>query len=122
MTDIQQLAELLLEHQKVVKLFHWQTKKYANHKSSDSYLDTFAELMDKYVEVSQGIYGRLSINKISSSSKIPNDEDIVIYLDEYTDKLKLLTLKMIKNNKDLDNLLADMLMNINQFKYLLTFS
>lgn len=121
MAELQQLTELLLEHQKVVKVFHWQTKKYANHKSSDSYLETFAESMDKYVEVAQGIYGRLSISKISATSKIPVDDDIEIYISEFMDKLKSLSSKMVKNNKDLDNILADMLMNINQFKYLLTF-
>lgn len=122
MAELQQLTELLLEHQKVLKVFHWQTKKYSSHKSSDSYLETFADLMDKYVEVAQGIYGKLVINKITTSSKIPNDDDINIYIDEYIDKLRSLSSKMVKNNKDLDNIFADMLININQFKYLLTFA
>ena len=63
----------LLQHffyyQNLIKIFHWQTKKYAQHIASDQLYQTLQTLIDQWVEVYQGKYGIITFeDKIFSSS------------------------------------------------------
>ena len=50
-----ELAYLFLEVRTQMKLYHWKTKKYARHKATDRFLETFEPLVDRFVEAAQGI-------------------------------------------------------------------
>ena len=45
-------------------MLHFQTENYSFHKIIDEYLNSFALNMDKFMEVCQGAFGKLSIDKI----------------------------------------------------------
>lgn len=47
-------------HQIYIKMFHFQTNKYAGHKASDFYLKKFRENMDRFVETMQGVVGQVN--------------------------------------------------------------
>jgi len=55
MENIQQVMDFLLkvffEYQIQIKMFHFQTKSYAGHKSSDEYLQKVNDKFDKFMEV-----------------------------------------------------------------------
>uniref|UniRef100_A0A6C0DIU2 Uncharacterized protein n=1 Tax=viral metagenome TaxID=1070528 RepID=A0A6C0DIU2_9ZZZZ len=48
----------LLNLRNQIKLHHWQTKVYARHIATDGAVDKLDELIDQYVEVYMGKYGR----------------------------------------------------------------
>jgi hypothetical protein len=41
-----------------IKLYHWQTMSYSRHKATDEVLEKLDALIDRYVEVYMGKYGR----------------------------------------------------------------
>ena len=107
------------KHQIMMKLFHFQTKAYGGHKTSDSYLSKFLENMDKFMEVAQGIYGRVDLKHFDICGNVISDSSITHcltsfgkYLESMTDRIKC---------TDLLNIRDEMLGEVNQFKYLLTF-
>jgi hypothetical protein len=44
------LVELLLTIQNQLKIFHWQTKSYAEHKALDDAYGTLTDLFDEFLE------------------------------------------------------------------------
>lgn len=58
----------LLQHffyyQNLIKIFHWQTKNYAQHIASDQLYTSLLGLIDEWVEVYQGKYPILSLKMI----------------------------------------------------------
>ena len=63
MNNVNKLTMNLLNHQVVLKLFHFQTETYGSHKASDEYLEKYALIMDKFLEIAQGIYGKITLKK-----------------------------------------------------------
>jgi hypothetical protein len=51
-------VHLLLNLRNQIKLYHWQTKVYARHIATDGAVDKLDKLIDQYVEVYMGKYGR----------------------------------------------------------------
>lgn len=121
----QELIELLLnaffKHQLQIKMYHFQTKKYSGHKSSDKYLDKFRENLDQFMEVAQGAFGKLKITDISINFETLNDENIFNSLDKFIEICKLLD-KHFKNYTELLNIRDQMTADAEQLKYLLTFN
>lgn len=94
MDPLSQITALLFSHQIVMKMLHFQSKKYATHKIIDMYLDKFAEIFDEYLEQRQGKEGRIPMKEISLDISLQDDETIVDYLRDFQTLLP----------KDLDNL------------------
>ena len=107
------------KHQIMMKLFHFQTKAYGGHKTSDSYLSKFLENMDKFMEVAQGIYGRVDLKHFDICGNVISDSSITHCLTSFGKYLESMT-DLIKCT-DLLNIRDEMLGEVNQFKYLLTF-
>jgi hypothetical protein len=76
MEVLNKLAMNLLNHQIVLKLFHFQTDTYGAHIASDAYIETYAKNMDKFLEVAQGIYGKVTLKKYSVSGSSHTIENI----------------------------------------------
>lgn len=117
---LEKLVRVFFKHQMQLKMFHFQTKGYGAHKASDSYSETFADNFDKFMEVSQGTFGRLETNNISLSFDTLTDETIAIELDKFIDLMRQLDAYLIRNS-DLLNIRDEMVGNAQQLKYLLTF-
>ena len=120
----------------IVKLFHWETYSYAQHKSSDDLYSKLNEHIDKFMEVLLG--KEVYIDKTSNRIKFPNEElimkipiidnrdEMVLVLSEYKGYLtniediykKEFSITKIQ---DLMNIRDEILADINQFSYLLTF-
>jgi hypothetical protein len=41
-----------------IKLYHWQTRVYARHKATDKALEDLERIIDSYIEIYIGKYGR----------------------------------------------------------------
>jgi len=55
-----------------LKLYHWQTKLFSRHKATDGLLEALDELIDKYVEVYMGKYGRPKLTTKTNTVRIQN--------------------------------------------------
>lgn len=54
MDELNSLTIRLLQVRNQMKIYHWQTKSYARHKATDSFLQKFEPLVDRLVEAIQG--------------------------------------------------------------------
>lgn len=110
-----------------VKLYHWKTHNYAQHKATDELYTKLNENIDSFVEIMLGKHGnRIDLTNIKS---IPlydynNLQSFKVKISEYKRFLINMTKDAdlnLTNNSDLLNTRDEILGNINQFEYLLTF-
>ncbi len=106
-----------------VKLYHWQTDLFARHKATDHVLKSLDELIDKFVEIYMGKYGRPNITRTTNMIQIKNMsekaavkfvKDCLLYLQGP------LTKSLKGQDTDLLNIRDEMLGELNQLLYLFT--
>lgn len=68
----------LMGYRNQLRMNHWQTTSYAEHKMTDDLMGTLTEYIDKIGESALGTFGRPKINTIST-----NVSDISIVTSEY---------------------------------------
>ena len=120
----------LLQHffyyQNLIKIFHWQTKKYAQHIASDQLYQTLQTLIDQWVEVYQGKYGILTFeDKVNISLKDMDLSDFKKLLIQFKSFLindipNYLGKDKEMKNTDLINIRDEMLAILNKTLYLIT--
>lgn len=120
-----ELANSFLEMLMTVKVYHWWTHSYAEHRATDELYGKLNKYIDKFVEVMLGKTGsRLNMkNKKIIFTNPSTKKEFIKTINEY--KL-LLRNKMdiyidIVKDTDLLNIRDEILGNLNQFLYLLTF-
>jgi hypothetical protein len=59
------VAVLLLQLRDIVKWLHWTTRSFSCHRALDGLADGLCELTDRWVETSQGIFGRVSLRRLA---------------------------------------------------------
>lgn len=110
-----------------VKLYHWKTHSYSQHKATDELYGKLNKNIDTFVEIMLGKHGnRVDLTNIKS---IPiydynNVQSFKKKINEYRHFLINMNKDAdlnITNNSDLLNTRDEILGNINQFEYLLTF-
>ena len=117
---------LCLEMLNTVKLYHWKTMKYAEHKATDDLYGVLNDKMDEFVEVLMGKNGQ-RINLSGKKSLKLQDFDSSNAFKNYIEKAKkyLISMTNSKNigtseNSDLLNIRDEILGILNKFTYLLT--
>ena len=117
---------LCLEMLNTVKLYHWKTMKYAEHKATDDLYDDLNGKIDEFVEVLMGKNGQ-RINLSGKKSLKLQDFDSSNAFKNYVEKAKkyLISMTNSKNigtseNSDLLNIRDEILGILNKFTYLLT--
>ena len=122
-----EITVIFFEMLLMVKLFHWKTYSYATHKATDELYSKLNEDIDKFIEILLGktssridLMGHKSISLIDLNSpeqlksKI---ESFKSYLVGLTNNKGLSSM----TNTDLLNIRDEILGDMNQFLYLLTF-
>ena len=118
-TIIQHFMEMI----NTIKLYHWKTHSFPEHKNTDELHKSFSDHVDKFVEVMLGRYGG-RINKKEFQFKCVNyssSKEFKKYIDKTIDYLTTFNY-IFKNESDLLNIRDEMVADLNQFKYLLTFN
>lgn len=116
------VTNLLTLHNQL-KIHHWQTKKYSEHQALGSAYDEFSGLIDEFIEVLMGKYGRVKSESGFTIELVNYDKlDTVDFVDKYIDYLVNEVPKGLDAKKDTDllNIRDEMLGNLNKLKYLLT--
>jgi len=118
-----QIVRVLLEIVNVVKLYHWNTRSYAEHKATDELHERLTGNIDKFVEVYLGKDGS-RIQKWNQHMEIPqlaNTTTLKSRVFEFRDFLvKMNDVFDEKKDSDLLSIRDDILADIHQFLYLLT--
>jgi DNA-binding ferritin-like protein len=105
------------------KILHWQTKGYARHIAFGDIYDSLDELVDEYVEVAMGKWGRFTVDNKTNTIVYKNLSEInmVEFLQDFKGKLYLITTELDQEkDTDLLNLKDEILAKINKLAYLLT--
>ena len=119
-----ELINCFLELLMTIKVYHWKTKSYSEHKATDELYESLNENIDKFVEVMLGknssrlIFKGKSIKFSDPNTKIQIKKIIYNYRDLL--ELKINKYISIKHNTDLLNIREEILADLNQFLYLLT--
>ena len=110
----------LVQFQQQLRIFHWQTDSYAQHKAFGKIYESLDGLVDSFVEKFMGTYGRskptttfvLELKPLSQVNVDNTIENFVLYLKDMDNE--------IPNNTDLLNIRDEILGEIHQLKYLLS--
>lgn len=113
----------LLTFQNQIKILHWQTVSYSEHKTLDGLFGDLGEHIDEFVETFMGKYGRVvsqtNFNLILQNYSALTPMDLMNQMAAYfIDELP--TMLDAKKDTDLLNIRDEMLGSVNQAKYLLT--
>lgn len=104
-----------------LRVFHWNTTSYAEHKAFETAYENIEELVDNLVETYSGKYSRIG----------GKDGEFNIAISDYS-TTKGATFSIVNNyiklvqdidftkDADLDNIKLDILNELNHLKYLLT--
>jgi len=122
----EELVNLFLEILMTIKLYHWKTTSYAEHKATDELYASLNENFDQFVERMLGKdpkYKRLkmkgrTIKFVDPSTKKELIKIVKSFILVLQDKMN----KYINVNKDTDllNIRDEILGDLNQFLYLLS--
>ena len=110
-----------LKIQQQLRVFHWQTESYAQHKAFGKAYENLDELIDQFIEVFTGKYGRPKA-KFTYNIELKNyDENFVTEIDDAIYFLIEIA-KTLDATADTDllNIRDDMLSELNRLKYLLS--
>lgn len=118
------LIRTLLEMLMTVKMYHWRTESYAQHKATDDLYDKLNKNIDTFVEVFLGkSESRIQeVDEILPLYNFQKGNDFKKKIFEYRKMLQDLS-KIFSPQTDSDLLTVrdELLININQFLYLMTF-
>jgi len=110
-----------LSIQNQIRIYHWQTESYAQHKAFGKTYEKLDELIDTFIEMYMGKYGR-SKAKFTYKIELENiDVNYMAMINSYVDFLISLNEELDQvNDSDLLNIRDEMLGVFNRLKYLLT--
>lgn len=117
------VTNLLTLHNQL-KIHHWQTKSYAEHQALGGAYGEFSDLIDEFIEVFMGKYGRIE-SRDGFKIELSNYKDLttIDFCDKYIDYLvNELPKGLESTDTDLLNIRDEMLGQLNKLKYLLTLS
>lgn len=111
-----------------IKIFHWQTPSFSEHKALDEAYEKIEALTDSFIEVYQGLFGRIYAQeyflielKNYISSEVSYSSNISESIDGWVEYLKSFNSDVqIGNHSDLLNIRDEMLASLNQLRYLIT--
>jgi hypothetical protein len=118
------IVRIFLEMLNTVKLYHWKTRSYAQHKATDELYEKLNGHVDTFIEVLLGkdesriklVEKRIELMDYSESSdfkeRIYEYREFLMDMGKYFDS---------KRDTDLLNIRDEILGDINQFLYLMTF-
>lgn len=112
-TTLNKMLEMLM----IIKIYHWKTNSYASHKATDQLYQRLNENMDKFVEIWLGKNGKkLNANMNITVKYLYNHKRLIKNVN-----LFIVHLMELKLESDLQTVRDDIVGDLNQFIYLLSF-
>ena len=124
----QHIVIMFLQMLNTVKLYHWKTSSYSQHKATDELYGKLNESIDTFVEIMLGKNGGSRVNLTGTKSIPLMDYTDITDFKKEVEKYKDFLISMsndaalsVNANSDLMNTRDEILGQLNQFTYLLTF-
>jgi len=118
-----QIVPFFLEMLNVIKLFHWNTHSYSQHKATDELHERLGDHIDKIVEVLLG-KENTRIHQVEKHIRLYDFKSTADFKDRvFLYRQWLMDLDQLfsdKKDADLLNIRDEMVADINQFLYLLS--
>jgi len=118
------IVHMFIEMLNIVKLYHWKTRSFSKHKATDELYSQLNEHIDKFVEVFLG-KDESRIQQWDQKMIVPQYNGFKEFKNkmyEFRDFLIDLTQVLdAKRDSDLLNIRDEILADVNQFLYLMTF-
>ena len=118
------IVKMFIEILNNVKLYHWRTKSYAQHKATDELYEKLNKDIDSFVEVMLGKdETRIKhLEKETTTLDFSNKKEFKDNIFKFREFLTDMNYHLDKNkDTDLLSIRDDTLIDINQFLYLMTF-
>ena len=113
----------LLTLKNQVKIFHWQTTSYAEHKALDKLFGKLNDLNDRWVEVYMGKYGRINLPESKTTIPLHNYSNDIVqkYLSQWNTHMRRVrdTHFGESQDSDLSNIFDELFSEVNNTLYLL---
>ena len=115
------IVSTFLRIQNQLRIFHWQTKSYAQHKAFGKAYEELDGLVDDFIEVFMGKHGRVKA-ALKYVIELDNFDDASTneIVDSYIQYLTSLSEDLLPTDTDLLNIRDEMLAVLHRLKYLLT--
>ena len=120
--QIGEIAMIFLAFRNQLKIYHWQTTSYSRHKASDKLGLVISGQIDRFMETLQGSRDtRLVLTSRHDTIKFTNQKDeeattiLVAFKNWLMDGLPAMLQPL---DKDLSNIMDEMLASVNQTIYL----
>ena len=94
-----------LQIQNQIRIYHWQTESYAQHKAFDKAYKSLGDLIDNFVETYMGKYGRSRAKLTYNVELINLADDVISVIDTFINYL-------ININNEVDEVNDSDLLNI----------
>ena len=123
----QHIVSMFLQMLNTVKLYHWKTTSFAQHKATDELYSKLNESIDTFVETMLGKTGsRVNLTGTKSIplldyTELSGFKKEVEHYKHYLIGMTIDTTLNSGSNTDLLNIRDEILGHLNQFTYLLTF-
>jgi len=118
------IVKVFLEMLNVIKIYHWETRSFSQHKATDELYGRLNEHIDKFVEILLG-KDQSRIQMVEREIKLMDASNIKDFQERIFEYRRFLTDMNIyfdsSRDTDLLNVRDEILGDINQFLYLLTF-
>jgi len=99
----------------MIKLYHWNTKIYAQHKATDELHEKLSGLTDSYMEKYMGNNGRFPIHTTITYKQLSQSE----FIHEIK-SFRSFLVELKNSSTDLNNVRDEILGEVDQFLYLWT--
>jgi len=119
----EQLMINFITLQEQFRILHWQTKSHARHNAYGGIYDALNGLIDNFIEVYMGKYGRVEFASGEGTIVLKNTNDLGLneFLNQNLEFLMYLSNSLDpQKDTDLLNIRDEMMSEINKLKYLLT--
>jgi len=118
------IVKIFIEILNTVKLYHWKTRSFSQHKATDELYGNLNENIDKFVETLLG-KDESRIKMIEKKIRLIDNDNLKDFKSRIYEFRKFLinmsTYLNSKRDSDLLNIRDEILGDLNQFLYLLTF-
>lgn len=118
------IIKVFLEMLTTVKLYHWKTQSYSQHQATDELHEKLSENTDKFVEVLLGKDASRvrMVEKTMKMTDSTSSADFLQKMHAYREMLiRMDTIFHKKRDTDLLNIRDEILADLNQFLYLMSF-
>ncbi len=117
------IVQKFLEVLNMVKLYHWKTHSYAQHKATDELYERLNKHIDEFVEVLLGKDNK-RVKMVEKTLRVldnSSSHEFKTHIYEFREFLVGMDTHFNKKDSGLLSIRDDLLVDINQFLYLMTF-